>query len=225
MALALLLFIGHAAVAQLPSTGAPGGINTAFVKLFGTVGPFTAKVEALVLDPAQQQKVRMPMDFAALDGKVRLEINLTQVQSQDLPAGTIDKLKQAGMDRVISIFRPDKQTTFVIYPGIQSYLGMSLSKAETEASDKGLKLTKSALGKETIDGHACVKNKVVVKNDQGPVLQATTWNAADLKDFPVQIELKEKQDTVRMHFTEIRLGTADPKQFDVPAGYGEMKAR
>ena len=68
-----------------------------------------------------------------------------------------------------------------------------------------------------------MKNKVVVKNDQGPVLQATTWNAADLKDFPVQIELKEKEDTVRMRFTDIRLGKADPQQFDVPAGYGLMK--
>ena len=37
-----------------------------------------------------------------------------------------------------------------------------------------------------------MKNKVVVKNDKGPVLEAVTWNAADLKDFPLQIEMKEK---------------------------------
>ena len=50
-----------------------------------------------------------------------------------------------------------------------------------------------------------MKNKVVVKNDQGPVLEAVTWNAADLKDFPLQIEMKEKGNTVRMRFTQVQL--------------------
>ena len=71
--------------AQVPSAGSPTGINAAFVKLFGTVGAFTAKVETQVLDQSQKETVRMPMDFAALDGKVRLEINLAQMQSKDLP--------------------------------------------------------------------------------------------------------------------------------------------
>ena len=222
-ALSLVLLIGAVAVAQVPSAGPPGGINTAFVKLFGSVGPFTAKVETLVLDPSQQEKVRMPMDFTAFEGKVRLEINLAQMQSKDLPAGTIARLKQAGMDRVISLFRPDKKTTYVLYPGTQSYLSMPLAKGEAEAFEKGLKLEKSALGRETIDGHACVKNKVVVKNNQGPVLQAVTWNAADLKDFPVQIQMKEGQDAVRMRFTQIRFVKADPEQFNLPPTYSLMK--
>ena len=37
-----------------------------------------------------------------------------------------------------------------------------------------------------------MKNKVVVKGSKGPVLEAITWNATDLKDFPIQIEMKEK---------------------------------
>jgi hypothetical protein len=222
-ALSLVLLSGSAAVAQVLSAGGPSGINAAFVKLFGTVGAFTAKVEATVLDQSQTEKVRMPLDFAASEGKVRIEINLAQMQSKDLPADTIAKLKQAGMDRVISLFRPDKKTTYVLYPGTQSYLSMPFSKGEAEAFEKGLKLEKAALGKETLDGHACVKNRVVVKNDQAPVLQAITWNAADLKDFPVQIEMKEKQDTVRMRFTQIRFVKADPQQFNLPAAYSLMK--
>ena len=223
VALFLVLLIGSAAIAQMPSAGAPGGINTAFVKLFGSVGAFTAKVDALVLDKSQTEKVRMPMEFAASEGKVRIEINLAQMQGKDLPAATMDKLKQAGMDRVISLFRPDKKTTYVLYPGTQSYLNIPFSKGEVEAFEKGLKLEKTALGKETIDGHACVQNNTVVKNDQAPVLQAITWNAADLKDFPVQIEMKQEQDTVRMRFTQIRFVKADAQPFNIPAAYGLMK--
>lgn len=165
----------------------------------------------------------MPMDWASLEGKVRLEINLEQMTNKDLPAGTVASLKQLGMTRIISVFRPDKKTTYVIYPGIQSYQNMPLSPSEAAVSEKALKLEKSALGRETIDGHACVKNKVIVAGDKGSVLEAVTWNAADLKDFPIQIEMKEKKNNVRLRFSQVRFAKPDTKQFEVPANYGLMK--
>lgn len=223
VAISLLVLATSAAVAQVASTGSPTGINTAFVKLFGTAGAFSAKVETQVFDQTQKETVRMPMDFALLDGKVRIEINLAQMEAKDLPASAVAALKQSGMDRVISVFRPDKKVTSVLYPGIQSYVNIPLAKGEVEAAGKSLKLEKTALGKETLDGHACVKNKAVVKSDQGQVLEAITWNAADLKDFPLLIEIKEKQNTVRMHFTQVQFAKPDAKQFDVPATYGPMK--
>jgi hypothetical protein len=100
---------------------------------------------------------------------------------------------------------------------------MPLTKEDIDAFEKGLKLEKSPLGKETLDGHDCMKNKVVVTDTNGPVLQAVTWNAADLKDFPLQIEMKEKGNTVRMHFTQLQFTKPDPQQFDVPPAYGLMK--
>jgi hypothetical protein len=223
LALSLVLVSGSATVVQAASTGTPTPINAAFVKLFGAVGPFTARVDTQVLDPYQKETVRLLMDFATFEGKVRIEINLTQMQTKDLPPSKITELKQAGMDRIISLFRPDKKVTYIVYPGIQSYLSMPVSKEDADAFEKGLKLEKTALGKETLDGHACVKNQVVVKDTKGPVLQAVTWNAADLKDFPVQIEMKEKVNTVRMRFTQLRFTKPDPQQFEVPAAYGLMK--
>jgi hypothetical protein len=145
------------------------------------------------------------------------------MQSKDLPPSKIAELKESGMERIISLFRPDKKVTYVVYPGIQSYQTIPLAKEDTDAFEKGLKLEKTALGKETLDGHDCVKYKVVVKDTNGPVLQAVTWNAADLKDFPLQIEMKEKINTVRMHFTQLRFTKPDPQQFNVPAAYGLMK--
>ncbi len=222
-ALPILLLAGHLAFAQVPTTGSPAGINAAFVRLFGPVSSFTAKVETQVFDPSQKEIVHMPMDLAALDGKVRLEINLAQMQSTEFSARTLAQLKQAGMDRVVSVFRPDKKTTYIIYPGVQSYLSIPLAKGEAEAMEKGLKLEKSPLGKENIDGHPCVKNKVTVRNDTGPVLEAVTWNAADLKDFPLQIQMKEKNNKVLMRFSQVSFVRPDAKQFDLPSTYGEMK--
>lgn len=222
-ALPVALLAGQVSVAQLPSASSGTGVNAAFVKLFGSVGAFTAKAETRVLDRGQNQLVRVPMEFAALDGKVRLEIDLSQVQSKDFTPSTLATIKQAGMDRFVSVFRPDKKVTYLIYPGVQSYQELALSKAEIAAAEKGLKLEKSALGKDTLDGHPCVKHKVVVKSSKEPVLEAVVWNATDLKDFPIQIEMKENDNTMRMHFTDVRFVKPDAKQFEVPAAYGHMK--
>ena len=223
LSLLVLMLTGHAAVAQAPATGAPTSINTAFVKLFGAAAAFSAKVDTQVLDAYQQQEVRLLMDFAVSEGKVRMEISLAQMQSKALPPSKVTELKESGMERIISLFRPDKKVTYIVYPGTQSYLSMPLAKEDIDAFEKGLKLEKSPLGKETLDGHDCVKNKVVVSDTKGPILQAVTWNAADLKDFPLRIEMKEKGNTVRMHFTQLRFTKPDPKEFDVPPAYGLMK--
>jgi hypothetical protein len=111
----------------------------------------------------------------------------------------------------------------LIYPGVQSYQELAQPKAETEAAEKGLKMEKTALGKETFDGHPCVKNKVSVKTSKESVLDAVVWNASDLKDFPIQIEMKEKDRTVRMHFTGVSFVKPEAKQFEIPAAYGRMK--
>ena len=218
-----LMLAGGVAPAQIPGGGSGTGVNAAFMKLFAAHPAFTAKVEVQVLDAAQRETVRMPVDWAVLEGKVRLEVDFEQMTSQEVPASTIAGWKQAGMSRVVSVFRPDKKATYVLYPGVQTYLNMPLAQGEAEALEKGLKVEKSALGKETVDGHACEKNKVVVKGEKGPVLEATTWNAADLKEFPVQIEMKEKGSAVRMRFTQVRFVKPDAKQFELPANYSLMK--
>jgi hypothetical protein len=223
VALLIVLLTGEHGVAQVPTTGSPTGINAAFVKLFGAVNSFTAKVETQMFDPSQKELVRMPMDFALLDNQVRLDINLAQAQSLELTASALAGLKQKGMDRVVSVFRPDKKVTYIIYPGVQSYMILPLAKGDAEALEHGFTLKKSALGKETIDSHPCVKNKVTVSNDKGPVLEAVTWNAADLKDFPLQIQMNQKDNQVLMRFSQVRLVKPDAKQFDLPPNYGQMK--
>jgi hypothetical protein len=221
--LALTLLVHTAAIAQIPTAGSPTGLNAAFVKLFGDVSAFSARLEAQVFDKSGQEWVKMPMDFAALDSKVRMDIDLEQTTSRDLPASMITGLKNAGMQKIVSIFRPDQKETLILYPGAKKYMTMALAKGESEAMQKGLQVEKTALGKETIDGHACVKNKVVIKNEKGSVLEATTWNASDLKDLPIQIETLEKDKRVVMRFSKVQFAKPDAGQFDVPKDYALMQ--
>jgi hypothetical protein len=75
------------------------------------------------------------------------------------------------------------------------------------------------LAKETVDGHACVKNKVVVTDEKGEKHESTTWNATDLKDFPIKIETTEQGTPMTMSFKNVKLAKPQASQFEPPAGF------
>jgi len=206
-------------LAQREVLGSPTGINAALSKLFGDVKAFSAKSDVRVLGQDQKEKVTAQMDFALLDEKIRVEVDMTRMRNKAVPGDSAVNMKQFGMDRVVSIIRPDKKATYIIFPGMQSYVNMPMSKQELESYQKNSKVEKTALGKETLDGHPCVKNKIVITDDQGGKYEATVWNATDLKDFPVQIQTTENNDTVLLRYRQIQLAKPEAKQFEPPADF------
>jgi hypothetical protein len=219
--LALSMLVSGTTLAQMPSAGSPGGMGAALTKLFGEIKGFTAKAKVRVLDKAQQETMNGPMDFALLDNKVRVELDMTRIKNKAMPEGAAAQMKQLGMAHVVSIIRPDKKLIYLIYPDGKAVTSMPLPKEDVEAGEKNTKLQKTPLGKETIDGHPCVKNKVVVTGDKGQILEAVTWNATDLKDFPVQIQTKEQDNTSIVLYSDIQLEKPDPTKFDPPPGFTE----
>jgi len=223
---ALFLAIGSACFGQLPNLGGTQGsmgLDFALLSgLYGDVTAFTAKAEVRVYGKDKKEKSVTPFDFAQLDNKVRAEVEMSKMVNKDVPEAAAGALKQMGIDRVISISRQDKKATYVIVPGIQSYVNMPMSKEEIESAEAKPKVEKTELGKETLDGHACVKNKVIITDNKGEKHESTVWFATDLKDFPVQVLTKEKDDTVIMRYRQVQFTKPDAKQFDTPAGYQEF---
>jgi hypothetical protein len=197
---------------------ADAGVNSAMIKLFGDNASFTAQADVRVMNSNHVAWLQMPSVFACTDTKFRVDVDMKLIKSTQVQPSTINTFKQLGMDRVTSVIRPDKKATYIIYPGAQSYASMPLSNEDAQVARQSVE--KKPLGRETVDGHACVKNLSTVRNSKGAVLiQATTWNAADLKDFPIQIETKENGNTTVMHFQNVNLAKPDAKLFDVPAGF------
>jgi len=219
-ALAAILASGAAGIAnaQMP-TGGPPGWNAAMTKLFGDTKAFSAKAEMLALDKSGQPAIQVPMNFALLDNKVRMDIDMTQVKGPQAPPDQVALLKQMAMDRVACIVALDKKAMQLIFPSLAAYVETPLPEDEAAALNKDLKLHKTPLGKETIDGHPCVKNRVVMTDTKGQKAEAVVWNATDLKEFPVQMQMNDKETTVVMRYKEVHLSKPDAKQFDAPAGF------
>lgn len=216
VALAFLLLCSLGANAQMPGGAGPSGVDMALLKLFGDNTNFAAKAQVRMLDETQQELMSMPMDFSMRDSNVRMDMDLTQAKGSSMPPGAADSLKQMGMAQLCSITRLDKNLAYVVYPGPKMLLSMPLPK---EASKDSAKLEKTEQGKEELDGHPCVKNKVVFNDDSGKNVEALTWNATDLKDFPLQIQAKEKDNTSIIRFSQVKLTKPDAKLFEPPTGY------
>ncbi len=205
----------------MPGAGGPPGMSAAMSKIFGDIKAFSAKADVRVLDGSQKEMASMPMDFEYLDGKVRVQLDVGQMKSTTMPPGAADQLKQMGMAEVVSIIRPDKTNAYVIYPQNKTLLKMPLP-----AEDKGQnqKMQKTQLGKETLDGHPCVKNKEVISDGKGQTLEATTWRATDMKDFPIQIQTTENGNTSIVHFAKVQFTKPDAADFEPPAGYTQYNS-
>jgi len=213
-----LILTAVAASAQIGGPGGPTGMGAAITKLFGENRAFTAKAEVQLLDGSQKEIAVMPMDFSLLDKSLRVEMDLSQVKNREMPPGAVESLKQMGMARVVSIINPSKQSAYMLYPDQKVLLSVPLPKEQTN-TPAASKLEKTALGNETVDGHACVKNKVTLTDDTGQPIDVTLWNATDLKDFPVQIQTKEKENTSMMRFKQVQLTKPDAALFEPPADY------
>lgn len=213
-----LLLIATRGSAQMAAFNQPG-ISAAMVKLFGSHTAFSSRTLVRMLDKADKETMSLTMNLAMLDGSIRLDLDLTQLKSKDVTPETIAPLKQMGMDKMISIIRPDKRATLVICPAIKSYAEMPMGADEVADWSRKYKVEKSSLGQETLDGHLCEKKKAPVYDEKGGKVDATVWEATDLKSFPIQMQMNQSEATVIMRYRDVQLARPEAKLFEAPAGF------
>ncbi len=188
-------------------------------KIFGEHKAFSANLEFHMNSGKAADEVTMPGKLAYLDGKSRFEMDMTEMKSAQMPAGAAAQMKQMGMDKTIAIGRPDKKITLLVYPGMQGYVETPIRDADATKPESDFTVEITKLGKETVNGHDCVKNKVVSTDKQGKTHESIVWNATDLKNFPVKIETTEEGSTVTMLFKDVKFAKPEAAQFEPPADF------
>lgn len=208
--------------------GPPGGgygpnFGGATGKLFGENPSFTAVMELQTTDPSGNV-VTMPGKISLAAGKSRFEMNLTEMKGSKMPANASAQMAKMGLDRLITVSRPDKNVSYAIYPGMNSYVENKNTEATSHADPADYKTETTELGRENVEGHPCAKNKVVVTDKDKVQHESTVWNATDLNNFPVKIQTREKTGDVIMQFKKISLVKPDDSLFETPAGYTKYES-
>jgi ankyrin repeat protein len=188
--------------------------NLCIGKLFGT-NAIVANCDWDVL--SDDFKEHSTQHFVVLDGKMRQEMDMSQFKSQEMPP---EAMKSMGIDQQVYILRPDLKMNYVIFPRLKSYVKQPLPKEETA---KEPTIEKTELGKEEVNGHPCVKNKVVITAGDGKKWEMFVWSASDLRDIPLRIRLTEEDSSTAEVFTfkDIQFIKPDTRLFEPPAGFTE----
>jgi hypothetical protein len=153
-----------------------------------------------------------------LDGKSRMDMDLTKIQGAGMPPGAAEQVKAMGMAEIATINRPEKKAVWILYPGLEAYVEMPLPEGADKGEDK-FKLEVTEQGKETINGQPCTRSKFVVTDDEGKKQEGIVWQATSLKNFPLRLQTQEGGQTVTMTFKDVKLTAPAAAQFDAPAKF------
>lgn len=132
------------------------------------------------------------------------------------------EMDMGGM-KMITIVRPDKQLVWTLMPNEKMYMEMDMRAAQQSGmhSDPTQDVTITELGKETVEGHATTKYKMVMKDNSAA---GFVWLTKD--NIPVQMEMLSGQGgektRVKISLKDLQLGKQSGALFEVPGGYQKM---
>jgi len=190
------------------------------MRLFGDTKAFTAQVDVRVYGSDRKETLRAPMNFELLDGRMRMDFDMSSMQGSLIQPGVTKIMNQAGLNQVASIMRLDKRLIHLVFNRAQSYINLEIPRQEVEAAEANVQVQRTPLGKETIANRSCSKNKVVVKNAKGAaLLEATTWNSEEMQGFPIQIMVQTKEGTTLLRFSQVKFTRPAASRFDPPRGF------
>ena len=193
-------------------------------KILGTNLSFSANME-IATKMGGQDYVSLPGEIYFARGKARTEMDMTRMKGSKLPPQAVEQMKTMGMSQMISISRPDQQALYMIYPSLGSYAKLALPH-NSGANANGVE--KTVLGKETVDGHPCEKNRYHLQGSHpGESINLIAWLATDLKGCPVQIEVipdgansgNEALNGATLHLTSINPAAPAASLFEPPTGF------
>ncbi len=214
------VMVGLAVVTAPAQPGPPHGpsFDGAMAKLFGDINGFSATMEFHSAGSSGREMV-MPGKIAFLDGKSRFDMDMSTMQGGGVPPQAAARMKQMGMGKMSTISLGDKKVSYMVYPDMKAYIENPPQTQTTTAAPTDYKTEVTKIGEESIDGHNCIKNKVVVTGADGVPHESTIWNATDLKQFPVKIQMTSDNSSTTMLFKDVKLEKPDASQFELPADF------
>jgi hypothetical protein len=160
-------------------------------------------------------------------------------QGMEMPMarmGTKSRVENAGMPGVITISLGDTKKTIMMNTTTKAYSEQLHQERDQMPNmyDPDVVFDKKKVGNETIDGHPCVKYDAVYYRKSKPdeKHKTTIWEAQDLKDFPIQMEITVPANPkypgsggkMLIKYKNVKLGAATASMFEVPAGYKKVNS-
>ena len=200
--------------------GIPGGelgYNAAMAKLFADVPYFSADVETTLTNLTDKTRLSIPMRMHKRQDQLRIEVDFVKLKGTGLAMQGLAAMQNIGMARMTSLIDPKQKGMTVLFPDLKAYSKVSMSEADLP--EDGFKVSKKAAGKETVNGQACMRQKVTLTSTDGQKVEATTWEATALGNFPIRMLFQQKEGSMNMAFRDVVLQAPADDLFKVPTDH------
>jgi hypothetical protein len=212
----MVVLISAGAVAQMG--GGPGGdpSSAAMQKLTKVYGNLGFSATAVMTVSGQKKMPPMSFEMAVSAGKTRMEMDMAKMMAA---SGEEAGQMPAAMGKMVTISLPEKKITYQIMPNAKAYCEMPLPD-DAGGDQDSTKVERQSEGEETVEGHACEKVRNTVTSADGKTKTVVlTWEAKDLKGFPIKSEVAMPDGTATTVFKNIKMDKPADSLFEPPAGY------
>lgn len=130
------------------------------------------------------------------------------------------EMNQGGMN-MVNITRHDKKVVWVLMPETKTYMEMPMGSQSSPGDLSSYKMENSEVGKETMNGMATTKSKLVMTGQDDTKFGGFMWSTKEgimVKMDTIAIEKGEKM-RMKQELTNIKIGKQDPQLFEIPPGY------
>jgi hypothetical protein len=107
--------------------------------------------------------------------------------------------------------------------------GMCMQMAATGQQDpfaqaSGATYQRSPAGTDTVDGHSCKVENMTITLQNGKVTKMKVWEANDLKEFPIKIEIQADKGPITLQYKDISFDEPPASMFAHPDNCRAMGA-
>jgi hypothetical protein len=150
----------------------------------------------------------------------RWEVDISKFLPLPPEAKTMAQMTR--MDKMVFLIKMEQREVYMLYPELKAYVAAQIpasALAYFDARSRLARLQKIYLGKQVIDGHPCIKNKVTDVASDSTSETCVVWNASDLQGFPVKMLMETAQGIGRFQFQSVVIQNPDPSLFEIPHNY------
>ena len=202
--------------------GPQNDTNELLAQLFGKTTAFTATGNVAVKGRTGREKNGAELQYSFLDGKMLVGVDVTKTKKGAKLANEMSVVAGMGMGEIIVLIRPDKKAAYTILPGAKSYCEHKPTVATHDNAKP--KIERTELGREEIDGHPCVKSKVVITDANGKSSTVIAWAATDMNEFPLKSEMESDGDTVVTTFKNVKFEKPAAALFELPENFARYES-
>jgi len=158
-----------------------------------------------------------PMDMLMTmsEGKSRVEMDFSRMMG-GVAAGKGGM--PPGLDKMVTISRPDKKVIYQVVPGLSAYCEMPIPDVSAGKSAPS-KIDRTVEGNEKVQSYNCEKVRNTITTADGKTVTVLTWEAKELKGFPVKMETETPEGRMTMLFQDIKTTKPPRSVFEPPEGY------